>query len=143
LGHTLHQGAPVRKPLPFRVRLYIWLVAAAAVGLFAWWRRAWQAPVPADVTGRELMGLLFALAVLASHVRLHITRGRDMSVVNAVYFAALLLFGAPAAMLLVGASAIVGEVTLSLRRHWQRGTRLRSVHQILFSASQHAVGAGV
>jgi putative nucleotidyltransferase with HDIG domain len=138
-----------RRPLPLRVRLYVWAVVAAAAALVAWWLRAWQGPVPADPTNLadpavpELFALLFTLAIVASHVRLHVMRGHDVSVVNTVHFASLLLLGAPLAMLVVCAGTFVGEVTLSLRLHVMRGARLRSLHQILFSAGQHTITAGV
>jgi putative nucleotidyltransferase with HDIG domain len=133
----------MREPLPLRVRLYVWLIAVGALGTLAWWLRTWLAPLPSDPISRELTVLLFVLAVVASHLRLHIMRGHDVQMANTMHFASLLLFGAPAAMFIVGASTFTGELTLSYRRHFTRGLRLRSLHQILFSTSQHALTVGI
>ena len=135
-----------RAPLPLRVRLYIWLVSGAAILLLLWWRQAWNGPAPeGDLTPQAtlgLMALMVSLAITASHVRLHIARGQDVQMANAVFFACLLLFGAPAAMLLVAMSVLLGEMTLSVRRHAMYGTRLRSAHQVVFESGQWMLTTG-
>jgi HD-GYP domain-containing protein (c-di-GMP phosphodiesterase class II) len=133
----------MRKPLPLRVRLFIWLVAAAAVGLLAWWLQAWQVRLAVDATSFELIAILGVLGVVAGHFRLRIMPRQDVDMVNAVHFASLLLFGAPSAMIVVGATTLLTELTVSVRRHFQEGVRLRSVHQVVFQTSQWVLSAGV
>ena len=134
---------PARKPLPLRVRLYIWVLAGSALALFTLWRHAWQGNAPTNLASWDLMVLLLALAVFASHLRLHVTRGRDMLMVNAAHFASLLLFGPVPAMVLAALSTAIGELTVSIRRHYTQGTRLRSLHQVLFACSQWTATTGI
>jgi hypothetical protein len=54
----------------------------------------------------------------------------------AVYFACLLLFAPPAALVLIGISQLLGQATLALRRSLTTGKRMRGARGVLFSTSQ-------
>jgi hypothetical protein len=49
--------------LSWPARVYLRLVALAAMGLLAYWLRAWRGPVPAD---RATLGLMWLLVLLAA-----------------------------------------------------------------------------
>ncbi|MGH2354167.1 MAG: hypothetical protein ACRDJN_21385, partial [Chloroflexota bacterium] len=119
---------------------YLWLVLLAAGGLLVYWLRAWHGPAPTDV---GLMLVMVGLAVAAQHFPLTLTPQYKMDLSIAAYFACLLLFGAPGAMLLVGLSQVLGQATLGLRRHPVSGKRLRSTRVVLFNTGQLMLATGL
>ena len=125
---------------PLCARVYLASVVLAAGGCLAYWLHAWRGPVPA---APGLMALLVGLAVAAQHFPLLLAPRCKVDVADAVYFACLLLFGAPLAILLVGASQLLGQGTLALRRSPTTGKRLRSPRSVLFNTAQFMLATGL
>jgi hypothetical protein len=109
--------------LPKPARVYLWLMAGAAGALLVYWALAWRGRV---AVGPVVMALLVAAGTVAQHYAVHIAPRRKVDVSIAVYFACLLLAGAPVGMALVGASQALGQSTLALRRNPATGKRLRT-----------------
>lgn len=124
----------------FTVLEYLCLVLAAAAGLLVYWVWRWDGPPPSNYA--QLATLVF-LAVAAQHFPLTLTPQYKIDVSIGVYFTGLLLFGPPAAMILVGVSQLLGQATLDLRRHPVSGRPLRSVRQSLFSTGQLMIATGL
>src|SRR5947209_7853802 len=122
---------------------FLWLMACAAIGMLGYWLAAWHGPVAPAPDQVGLLLLLFVLAVVAQHFPVAIAPKRKVDVAVAVYFAAVFLFGAPAAVALVGLSHLVGQFTLALRRHPLTGKRLRTPRSALFNTSQAMVATGL
>lgn len=129
--------------LPLRARVYLWVVVLVAAGMQAYWFQAWSAPVVSGLTDLGLMALLVALATVAQHYPLMVGPRRKVNVAIAVYFACVLLFGAPAAMALVGASQLLGQSTLALRRNPTSGKRMRTARSALFNTGQFMITTGL
>ena len=68
---------------------------------------------------------------------------QKVHVAAAVYFAGLLLFGAPAAVALAALGQLLGGATLAARRYRDRRTRLRSLRGVLFNAGQACLAVGL
>ncbi len=118
---------------------YLWSVVLAAGTFPALWLLAWRGPLP---TAYGVMALLVALAVAAQHFPLPLTPHYKPDVSAAVYFAMLLLFGAPAAMILVGLSQLLAGSSLSLRRA-SSGKRMRTIRSVPFNAAQAVLAVGL
>ncbi len=141
----------MRATLARPAQLYLWLVVAGAAVLLAGWSLAWPDHLAAlsanagATSARQvaLEAILVLLGIIATHFPLVVTPRYEVDVSTAVYFATLLLFGPPAAMLLNGASQLLGETSLGLRR-LAAGRRMRSARSILFNSAQVmlATGAG-
>src|SRR5207253_7859537 len=86
---------------------------------------------------------LMGHAAVAKHCPLMAGPRRKVNVSIAAYLASLLLFGAPVAVALVGASQLVGQATLALRRDAATSKRMRSARSVLFNTSQLMVGTGL
>ena len=129
----------VRKGLPLRVELFIYAVGAAAAALLLLWLRLWGGPTPHDPTSILLLVLLGGLTVASAQFPLHLASGFNVNLVTAVMFAALLLFGPPIAMLLVGGSYALGLALLGLRQYLATGRFRRTWRNILFNTSQIVV----
>jgi signal transduction histidine kinase len=121
-------------------QIYLWLMACAAIGAQVYWLAAWQGPVPSDL---GLIALMLVLAILAQHFPVAIGPRRKVDVSVAAYFASMLLFGAPMAVALVGASHLTGQLTLTLRRNPATGNRMRTVRSALFNTSQAMVATAL
>src|ERR671936_868312 len=128
---------------PWPARGYLWLVALCAIGLLAYWVQAWHGRTPAGSADLGLMVLLPILAAMAQHFPLQVGPQRKVDVSIAIYFACLWLFGAPLAMALVGASQLLGQSTLALRRNPSTGQRLRTARSVLFNTSQYMLATGL
>src|SRR5687767_11734425 len=126
----------MRKALPLRVQIFIYGVGAAAAALLLLWQQLWRGPAPFESTSLILLVLLGGLTVASAQFPLHLASGFNVNLVTAVMFAALLLFGPPTAMALVGGCYALGllvhGVVLRLK-----GSRLRRTwRNALFNASQ-------
>ena len=119
--------------LPRRAHVFLWAVVATGVAALPLWWHSWRGPLPAGQRDLALMALLGALAVVAVNFPLRVTSGLKKNVADAVYFADLLLFGAPAAIALVGVSQVVGGVVHTLRR----GTGGRTPLTTVFNTGQY------
>jgi diguanylate cyclase (GGDEF)-like protein/PAS domain S-box-containing protein len=126
--------------LPRSARLYLGGVLLAAIALLASWARAWSAP-PLAPPG--LLVLLTVLAVVAQQFPLMLTPRYQVNVAPAVYFATLLLLGAPAAMVLTGVSQLLGGALLAVRWNPQTERRRRGLAGVLFNAAQLMLAIGV
>ena len=133
----------MRKGLPLRVRLYIYAVGAAAGGLLLLWLRLWRGPALHDPTSILLLVLLGGLTIASAQFQLHLRSGFNVNVVTAILFAALLLFGPPTAMLLVGPSYALGLALLGLRHYLTERRFRRTWRNILFNSSQLLVSLAV
>src|SRR5215211_913032 len=111
--------------LPLRAHVYLWLVVATAAAFLAYWARAWQGPAPLAPPDAFVFALLVALAAAAVNFPLEVLPKQKVNVAAAVYFAGVLLVGAPAAMALAALGQLLGGVTLAARRYRDRRTRLR------------------
>ena len=135
--------ATKRNGLPLRVQLFIYGVGALAGALLLLWLRLWTGPTPHDPTSTLLLVLLGGLTIAAAQFPLHLRSGFNVNLVTAVMFAALLLFGPPAAMVLLGACYALGLVTHGVVLRL-RGSKLRrSWRNVLFNAAQIMVSLGL
>lgn len=140
----------MRAKLARPAQLYLWLVVASATVLLAGWSLAWPGHLAAlaasadaaDARQLALAIILVLLGVVATHFPLGVTPRYEVDVSTAVYFATLLLFGPPVAMLLNGASQLLGEASLGLRR-LAAGRRMRSARSILFNTAQVMLATGL
>ena len=112
--------------------LYLWAVGVASVVVLAWLARL-APPVPVEL---GLAAELVVLAVVAQHFPMPLGPQHKLDTSIAVYFACLLLFDAPQAVVLVGISQLVGQATLALRRSPSTGKRMRGARGVLFNTSQ-------
>jgi hypothetical protein len=119
---------------------YLSVVACAALALLLLWSQAWAQPGEPQYA---LLAVLAALAVLAVNFPLSISPRCKLDVSASVYFAAILLFGPPAAMLLVGVSQVVGGITLRMRRSPHALLKPRTAATISFNAGQLMLGNGL
>ena len=71
-----------------------------------YWVLAWSGAAPSDY---GQMAMLVALAIAAQHFPLTLTPQYKVDIAIGVYFTCLLLFGPPAAMILVGVSQVIGQ----------------------------------
>ena len=133
----------MRKGLPLRVQLFIYGVGAGAAALLLLWLKLWRGRTPNDPTSVLLLVLLGGLTVASAQFQLHLRSGFNVNVVTAVLFAALLLFGPPTAMLLVGLSYATGLALLGLRHYLTERRFRRTWRNILFNSSQLVVSLGV
>ncbi|HEU5318724.1 MAG TPA: HD domain-containing phosphohydrolase, partial [Chloroflexota bacterium] len=133
----------MRQGLPRAVRLYICAVAAVAGAATAAWLALWGGPAPTAPTSVFLLLTLGALTVVSAQFALHLTGGFNVDLVTAIMFAALLLFGPPAAMLLVGSCYALGLTILGVRLRLAHSRLRRSWRNILFNASQIVITTAV
>jgi signal transduction histidine kinase len=122
------------------VREYLWLVVAAAAGLLVYWLQVWRGPVP---TNYWQMAMFVALAVAAQHFPLTLTPKYKVDVSIGVYFACLLLFGAPVTMILVAISRLLGFATLNLSRRPAGVHRGEGWQELLFNTAQLMLATGL
>src|SRR5207249_2510674 len=61
----------------------------------------------------------------------------------AIYFACLLLFGPPAAIVLVCAAQLLGGATLMARRNPMTGHRMATARSVLFNTGQYMLATGL
>ena len=127
-------------PFPPRARVYLWSMALAGLGTLAFWVWMWHGPAPTNV---GLVLFLAALAAFAQHFPLPIGPRHKVDASSAVYFAALLLFGMPVAVGLVGVSQLAGGATLALRRNPVSGKRMRTPRSVVFNAGQLMLATGL
>jgi len=121
-------------------QVYLSLVLAAAAGLLTYWAGAWHNRMLPD----PMLALtLTTLAVLAQHVPLTLGPERKASAAVAVYFAALLLFGAPVAMVFTFVCQTLGGLTLFLRRTPTTRKPRRTITNVVFNASQLSLAVGL
>jgi diguanylate cyclase (GGDEF)-like protein/PAS domain S-box-containing protein len=125
--------------LPRSAWLYLGSVVLAALALLAAWSQAGRG-APLATPG---LLLLTALAVAAQQYFLVLTPRYQVNVAPAIYFAALLLLGAPAAMALTGVSQILGGGLLAVRWNPQTGRRRRGLPGVLFNAAQLMLAIGI
>jgi PAS domain S-box-containing protein len=123
------------KRLPAAARIYLWFTVCAAAGFLAYWLVTWRGPIRVG----PLLLPLFIGGVVAQHFAVQIGPRRKVDASIAVYFASLLLAGGPVGVALVGASQLVGQSTLALRRDPQTRKRLRTPRSILFNTAQFMV----
>jgi HD-GYP domain-containing protein (c-di-GMP phosphodiesterase class II) len=110
--------------LPSRLRLYIFGVAIAAIGVFALCRRAWTIQAPS--WEQLLLSLGFAVIIAFAYRNpLRVARQLNVQVETAALFAALLIFKPPLASLIAMVGVVVPLVVA--RRIWL---------EILFNTSQ-------
>ncbi|MBI3970402.1 MAG: HD-GYP domain-containing protein [Chloroflexi bacterium] len=130
--------------LPPTARAFLYLMVLLAAGLYGYWHQVWRGVWPgSDPASLRLMALFFALAVAAQHFPLTLAARQHVNVAIAPYFAALLLFGAPAALLLVGASQLAGGVTLAARRYNTTAKRVRGLRSVAFNTAQAMSATGL
>jgi len=115
------------------------VAVAGATIIEALWLKSWAGRWSVDV---PLMVILFVLAAAACHFPVELTPRFKTDAGTAVHFAIVLLFAAPIAVALVGASVLFGNVTLALRRG-PNGRRRRGVYDSLFNTSQLMIAAGI
>src|SRR5947209_5991554 len=127
-------------PFPSRARAYLWSMALAGLGALAYWAWEWHGPAPTNI---GLVVFLAALAAFAQHFPLPIGPRHKVDASSAVYFAALLLFGMPVAVGLVGVSRLGGGSTLALRRNPVSGKRMRTPRSVVFNAGQLMLATGL
>src|SRR5689334_19875809 len=124
--------------LSLRARVYLWGVVLAALGVLAGWLVAWDGPDPALSWS---LATLAILAIAAQHFPLTLTPRYKVTMSTAAYFAALLLGGMPAALLLIAGCQLVGGFTLCLRRNPSTGTFRRNARSVFFNAGQVTLAA--
>ena len=103
---------------PHRPRVHLARRRRGPAGLLLYWVLAWNGAAPNDYAQ---MAILVALAIAAQHFPLTLTPQYKIDIAIGVYFTCLLLFGPPAAMVLVGVSQVIGQLTLALRRQPRPG----------------------
>ena len=84
--------------LSLGARAYVWFVAIAAMGMLAYWQQAWPLPLAGASHPLGLMAILTGLAIVTIHFPLPVAPKRKVNLSLAIYFACLLLFGPPAAI---------------------------------------------
>jgi hypothetical protein len=126
--------------VPAAVVIYICVVACGAVGLLTYLTYAWR-DVAAPKPG--LVAMLIVAGALAQHFYVPVSPRRKVDLSIVVYFACVLLFGAPGAMWSTGLAQLLGQTTLWLRRNPLTGRRLRSVRSIAFNTAQFMLSAGL
>ena len=118
---------------------YIAAMACAAAVLLALWMWAWRDGPPHI----PMAGALIVLGAFAQQFYVPVAPRRKVDLSIAVYFASLLLLGAPAAMVSVGAAQLLGQSTLALRRDPRSGRHRRSPRSVLFNTAQFMVATGL
>ncbi|MGN6358962.1 MAG: sensor domain-containing protein [Thermomicrobiales bacterium] len=126
--------------LPRSAWLYLGSVVLAALVLLAVWMQAGRA---ATLATPGLLVLLTVLAVVAQQFSLVLTPRYQVNVAPAIYFAALLLLGASAAMALTGVSQVLGGALLAVRWNPQTARRRRGLPGVLFNAAQLMLAIGI
>ena len=116
--------------LPFRLRAFVWLTAAAAAAAELAWLRAWHGSETLDIT---LALILVGFAAGAVQFQLMISPRVKFNLTMAFYFAIVLLFPAPQAIAMVVVSRFLGEAVLSLRRNPLTGRGRRDVTSLVFN----------
>jgi signal transduction histidine kinase len=130
----------VRLRFPRAVWLFLGLTVLAAGVLLARALIAWPETI---VVSRQLLALLFVLAVVAQHFPVEIAPGYKINAASAVYFAAMLVAGTSVALLLTVAGQLVGGGTLALRRNPVTGRQRRGLPAVLFNAAQLVLAIGL
>jgi HD-GYP domain-containing protein (c-di-GMP phosphodiesterase class II) len=120
-------------------RIYLWSVVVGAGLFLAYWRQTWYGTWSHSYA---LMTLMVALGAVAVNYPLLLTPHYKVNVGIAVYFAALLLFGAPLAMLVAGASQVVGGTVLCLRHNPSTGRPRRRPLEVIFNTAQIVIYTG-
>ncbi|HEX2035145.1 MAG TPA: ATP-binding protein [Chloroflexota bacterium] len=137
------QAAPPAGRLSTPAQVYLYLVALSAAVIIAYWLLAWQGPLLPQGPGLITMVMLVVLGILAQHFPLVIGPRYKVDVSIAVYFACLLRFGAPVALVLVGVSHLVGQTTMAMRRNPVSGVRLRTPRSVVFNTAQFVLATGL
>jgi HD-GYP domain-containing protein (c-di-GMP phosphodiesterase class II) len=120
--------------LPWRARVFLYTAALAAGAVLMVWPAAAALSVAGADGGfssRDLLALgeLLGLSVLGQYFHVHITPKRKVQLASAVYFAVLLLYGVPLAVVFTACSQLIGQTVLVLRG--QRG-----LPGLIFNTSQ-------
>ncbi|MGH7903787.1 MAG: HD-GYP domain-containing protein [Candidatus Dormibacteraceae bacterium] len=126
--------------LSWGARLYIVAVATGAVGLLLFWLVAWPIRAPESLA---LVLVLGCQGVALTHVPVLVSPRFKVDATPAIYFACLLLLGPPEAMAVVGASRLIGELTMMSRRDPVSGRRLATPQSAVFNSSQMMLMTGV
>jgi signal transduction histidine kinase len=117
-------------------RAYLWLITLLALGVLG----LAAGDGPSDrAPSLVLAASLLVLGVLALHFPLELGPQHKIDVSLAVYVADVLSFSPAEAVVLVGATEAVGEMTLALRRNPTTGRRRRGPRAILFNIAQLTV----
>src|SRR5262249_3830421 len=115
------------------------VISAAAIALASVWITAWNGPSYGD---RWLLPVLLLLGAAATHFPVELTLKFKTNTATAVYFAILLLYPPPVAMLSVGLAVLAANATLALRRN-SHGQRMRGVYDTVFNTSQTTLAIGI
>ena len=130
----------MQKRLPLAAHIYLWSMVGVSLALLGYWLWAWNGPFYPHPGIMAAVGLL---GIVAQHFPVRVGAHHKVDASIAVYLPALLLLGAPMGMALVGATHLVGQATLGLRRNPTTGTRLRSPRSVIFNTCQFVLAAGL
>jgi signal transduction histidine kinase len=114
---------------------YLRLLAIISLALLAELTRIASA-AQAEANDQGLAIELVVLAVIAQHFPLAVGPQHKIDTSIAVYFACVLLFDTPEAVVLVGLAQVLGQSTLALRHVPGTNKRMRGARGILFNTSQ-------
>ena len=132
----------MRKSLPRSAHFYIWSVVVAALAVFPLWQYAWSGPPWSSGANIPLMVLLLVLTAVAAHFPLQVGPQYNVDLITAVQLAALLLFGPPAALLVIGVGALLGLLALRLRQRITDSRFRRSWRNIAFNVATYTLASG-
>jgi hypothetical protein len=119
-------------PGPVLGSVYLWTVALISIAVLAILASTSQGgPAPLGLAIE-----LVLLGAIAQHFPLPVGPQHKIDTSIAVYFACVLLFDTPAAVVVVGVSQVLGQATLALRRVPGTGKRMRGARGVLFNTSQ-------
>lgn len=129
---------------PRLATIYRWSIVGgvvlAATAIFVYWAWAWRGPL---LVASEIVVQLIVLAAVAIYFPLLLGPRYKVSVVVAVYVAALLLCGMPVALAIVLLGQLAGGFTLFLRRNPTTGSRLCGPRDIIFNAARLVLATGL
>ncbi|MDO8671515.1 MAG: HD domain-containing protein, partial [Dehalococcoidia bacterium] len=121
-------------------RVYIVIVVLVAAAFLSYWVEAWEGGIPFNP---GLLLVMVALGIAAVQFPLTLSPRFKVDTGAAVYFASLLLFGAPLGMVVVAISQLLGGLLLGLRPHPIPGKSRRTLRSVLFNTSQQTIAYGV
>ena len=116
-------------PGPVLGSVYLWAVALISIAVLA----ILASTSHGGPTPLSLAIELVLLGAIAQHFPLPIGPQHKVDTSIAVYFACVLLFDTPAAVVVVGVSQVLGQATLALRRVPGTGKRMRGARGVLFN----------
>lgn len=124
-----------------QARAFLWITTTFAACLLAMWvARLMRGEDAADPL---LVVLLGGMAMVATHFPLQLTPRYKIDLSITAYFAAILLFAPPIAIVLIAASRLGAELLLCLRRNPVSGKRRRSPRAAVFNAAQLTIAGSV